>query len=108
MIRGMRFQLSVNLVGITGWIFKVFRSRANGPILKSVLFWKGTLIKLATGFCVAFCKSSVEVPAGGACCEVWLQTRRGITKNNAKQTSMRRCDCIYQILLSFQFFGSAI
>jgi hypothetical protein len=34
------------------------------PMLKLPLSWTGTLIRLATGFCVAFCSCSAPASAG--------------------------------------------
>jgi hypothetical protein len=55
MVRVMRFQSSVSLIGITGWMFRIQTLRFSGPVLK--LFWNGTLIRSAAGFCVFFARS---------------------------------------------------
>src|SRR5215831_20249117 len=42
-------------------MFRTFWVRSSGPIPKLLLFCSGTLIRLATGFCVAFCNSPVAL-----------------------------------------------
>src|SRR5215468_2291252 len=49
MVRVMRFQSSVSLIGITGWMFRSQTLRFSGPVLKLKLFWNGTLMRSATG-----------------------------------------------------------
>ena len=71
MVRVMRFQSSVSLIGITGWMFRIQTLRFSGPVLKLKLFWNGTLIRSATGFCVFLARSvslSSFPPAGAATC----------------------------------------
>jgi hypothetical protein len=63
-VRVIRFQRSLNLKGITGWKLSTFSVRSRGPKLKSVLFWKGTLIRLAIGFCACFASACVSSLAG--------------------------------------------
>ena len=70
MMRVMRFQSSVSLIGITGWMLRSQTLRFSGPVLKLKLFWKGTLIRSATGFCVCLARSVslwVSPPDGAAC-----------------------------------------
>src|ERR1035441_630642 len=64
-MRAIRFQFSLMLMGMTGWIFNTFRVRSYGPLPKAVLFWSGTLISEATGFCAAFASASVSPAASG-------------------------------------------
>src|ERR1019366_5879615 len=44
----------------TSWV------RLYGPMLKLLLFWTGTLMSEATGFCTAFCRSAVADASLGA------------------------------------------
>jgi hypothetical protein len=53
------------LTGMTGWIFNTSCVRLYGPTPKAVLFWSGTLIIDATGFCAAFASASVSPSAAG-------------------------------------------
>ena len=62
-VRVMRFQSVLISIGITGWMFRMFCVPLSGPTLKLVLFWNGTLIRLATGFCASFASSSVVISA---------------------------------------------
>src|SRR5450755_2028410 len=41
-------------------MFRTSCVRLYGPILKLLLFWTGTLISEATGFCVAFCNAAAS------------------------------------------------
>src|SRR5215831_13078593 len=61
MTRLIRFQFGVRCTGMTGWMFSTFWVPLYGPTPKFVLSCSGTLIRLATGFCVAFCNASVEL-----------------------------------------------
>src|SRR5262245_40034504 len=56
-VRVIRFQVSVSLIGTTGCTFMIQTVRFSGPVLKLKLCWKGTLIRSATGFCVCFARS---------------------------------------------------
>src|SRR6185503_11838437 len=60
MVRVMRFQSAFSLIGITGWTLRIqtISSLLPAPTLK--LFWKGTLMRSATGFWV-FLASSVAL-----------------------------------------------
>ena len=50
-------------IGITGWMFRMFCVPLSGPVLKLVLFWKGTLTRLPTGFCAILASSSALISA---------------------------------------------
>src|SRR5208282_428960 len=63
--RVIRFQFFATLNGITGWMFRTFWTRLSGPMPKFQLSWKGTLMRLAMGFCAAFLSSSAFVAAAG-------------------------------------------
>ena len=64
MVRVIRFQSSVSLIGITGWTFRIQTVSSLLPAPKLKLFWKGTLMRSATGFCVFFANSvSLSVAA---------------------------------------------
>src|SRR5262249_12543205 len=54
MVRVIRFQLSLNRKGITGWTFMIQIVSCLLPAPKLNLFWKGTLMRSALGFCVFF------------------------------------------------------
>src|SRR5262249_5065165 len=72
MVRVMRFQSSVSLIGISGWMFRSQTLRFSGPVLKLKLFWNGTLIRSATGFCVFFARAVlVSWPDGAAVSVAW-------------------------------------
>src|SRR5580704_11069013 len=66
-MRVMRVQFSARRAGITGWMLSTSWVRSFEPIPKLLLFWMGTLIRLATGFCVAFCNASVLLVAAAVC-----------------------------------------
>src|ERR1700734_1552435 len=55
----MSITLSLSFAGITGWILKMFPVLLYGPMPKLLLFCSGTLIRLATGFCVALANAAV-------------------------------------------------
>ena len=60
MIGTMARVMSVALpsdAGYTGCMFNVFRVRSNVPMPVSTLYWKGTLIRLATGFWICLSRS---------------------------------------------------
>src|SRR5579863_6988338 len=61
------FQLLEKSTGTTGWILRTSCVLFPGLTPKLLLFWTGTLIRLATGFCVAFRKASVFVAAAAVC-----------------------------------------
>ena len=63
--RMIRFQLSLTFTGITGWMFNTSWVRYPGSMPKLLLFWTGTLMRLATGFCAAFLNASVFAAAAG-------------------------------------------
>src|SRR5216683_697099 len=53
-VRVMRFQSWLKVIGTTGWMLRTFwvlPLLLGGPFPKLVLFWNGTLTTLATGFC---------------------------------------------------------
>src|SRR5262245_65203915 len=58
MVREITFQSAFKRIGTTGWMLSISCVRLNGPELKLVLPWNGTLTRSAIGFCDAFCKSS--------------------------------------------------
>src|SRR5208337_496805 len=62
MVRVIRFQFSFRLMGMTGWTLRLYCVVWFGPTLKLKLFWKGTLMSLATGFCASLASSSVLSP----------------------------------------------
>src|SRR5277367_1974310 len=69
MVRVMRFQSSLNEIGMTGWTFRLYCMTLFGPMPKLKLFWKGTLIMLAMGFWAALASaswSSAALAAGSA------------------------------------------
>src|SRR5215470_20035893 len=57
-VREMTFHCAFKLIGTTGWMLRTFCERPNGPLLKLLLFWNGTLINEAIGFCDALARSS--------------------------------------------------
>jgi hypothetical protein len=63
MVRVMTFQSALTLIGTTGWILRMFCVPFCGPTLKLVLFWNGTLIMFAIGFCASFASSSALIAA---------------------------------------------
>lgn len=65
----MTFQSGVTWIGITGWMFRMFRMSCVplfGPKRKLVLFWNGTLIRSPTGFCSFLANSVALSLASGA------------------------------------------
>src|ERR1039458_6939104 len=89
-MRVIRFQLSFSLTGITGWMFSTSCVRLYGPTLKLLLFWMGTLMRLATGFWVAFASDSVSAPvAGGASATRGLAGPTGVSCANAGMTGKK-------------------
>src|ERR1700734_1541741 len=66
--RTMRFQSFDTLIGITGWMFRTFWVRSDGPMLKLKLSWIGTLTRLAIGFCAGFLNASLFVAAAVVSC----------------------------------------
>src|SRR5271170_3099566 len=62
MVRMMRFQCSSSEMGITGWMFTLYCMAWLGPMPKSQLFWKGTLIRFATGFWSFLARSASSLP----------------------------------------------
>src|SRR5262249_12142129 len=93
MIRVMRFHSSLRWIGITGWTFKTQTVRFSGPVLKLKLFWNGTLIRSATGFCVFFARSVLlsSFPlVGAAACSAWSGlARRTANINTAHRLPSR-------------------
>jgi hypothetical protein len=82
MVRVMRFQSSVSLIGTTGWMFRIQTLRFSGPVLKLKLFWNGTLMRSATGFCVFLARSvalSLSPVDGAAGCSA----RSGLASSTA-------------------------
>jgi hypothetical protein len=69
-VRVIRFQSSLRWIGTTGWMFRMFWVPFNGPKLKLVLFWNGTLIKSATGFCNSLASSVALLPAVSSRCSL--------------------------------------
>src|SRR5215471_15422127 len=61
-VREMTFHCAFKLIGTTGSMLRTFCVRPNGPLLKLLLFWNGTEINEAMGFCDALARSS-SVPA---------------------------------------------
>src|SRR5262249_28991897 len=58
-VREMTFHCALKLIGTTGSMLRTFCVRPNGPLLKLLLFWNGTVTSDAMGFCDALAKSSV-------------------------------------------------
>src|SRR5262245_532206 len=56
-MRAIRFQFSVRWRGITGWTLRTYTIRSLLPAPKLKLFWKGTLMRSATGFWVFLASS---------------------------------------------------
>src|SRR5574338_268682 len=82
MVRVMMFQSLFTSMGITGWMLRMFWVFRSGPKLRLVLFWKGTLMRLPTGFWASLASSTAlssarawlaAKVAGGAA----VTTRRG-------------------------------
>src|SRR3954468_20240187 len=66
----MTFQFGFRWMGITGWIFRISWVPLFGPTLKLALFWNGTLIRSAIGFCSFSASdglSSEGADAGAVC-----------------------------------------
>ena len=63
-VRVIRFQSSLIGMGITGWTLRIQTVSSLVPVLKLKLFWNGTLIRLATGFCVSLARSVTLFSAG--------------------------------------------
>src|SRR5271165_2103677 len=59
-VRVIRFQSLFKLIGITGSTFRFHCVASLGPMPKLKLFWKGTLMRLATGFWVSLASFSVS------------------------------------------------
>ena len=57
-VRVMMFHSLLTEIGTTGWMLRMFCVPFSGPKLRFVLFWKGRLIRLPTGFCASFASSS--------------------------------------------------
>jgi hypothetical protein len=84
----MRFQSSLSENGMTGWKFRKKRVFSSGPTPYSQLAWKGTLIRLATGFDNCLARSWVPLPGGGAA-GAWA--RSGVAASaSAAATTWRR------------------
>src|SRR5215207_5215012 len=66
MVRLMTFQFGLSDNGHTGWMLSRFWTSPSGPYPKFVLFWNGTLIIAAMGFCAAFARSCWAVAGSGA------------------------------------------
>src|SRR5262245_6792674 len=58
-VREMTFHCAFKLIGTTGSILRTFCVRPNGPLLKLLLFWNGTVTSDAMGFCDALARSSL-------------------------------------------------
>ena len=86
--RVIRFKLSLNLIGITGWKFITFCVPLLAPIPYSVLFWNGTLIRLAMGLANFFASSAASFAVGGGCpfksVVSWARTKAGKLKKENK------------------------
>src|SRR5713101_8674934 len=69
-VRVMRFQSWLKVIGTTGWMLRTFwvlPLLLGGPFPKLVLFWNGALTTLATGFCASLASissSSCFAPSG--------------------------------------------
>src|SRR5260370_37215163 len=61
----IKFQSSLSFIGKTGWMIKTFAVLCSGPALKYVLFWNGTLIVFAIGFCASCRAFSLSSDAAG-------------------------------------------
>src|SRR5271170_2458290 len=66
-------------------MFKTFSLRSNGPIPQAVLFWSGTLLSEAIGFCAAFARPS---PSAGFACSAGA----GFSCADANMTGKKRMD----------------
>src|SRR5262245_18356340 len=58
-VREMTFHCACKLIGTTGSMLRTFRLHPNGPLLKLLLFWNGTVTSDAMGFCDALARSSL-------------------------------------------------
>jgi hypothetical protein len=65
MVREMTIQSLLKCKGTTGWMLRTFCARLNGPTLKLVLFWNGTLIRSAMGFCASLARFSLPSSVSG-------------------------------------------
>ena len=52
--------------GITGWMLTVYFIASACPMPKSQLFWNGTLMRFATGFCSFLARSASLSPEGAS------------------------------------------
>ena len=59
-VRVTIFQSSLSENGMTGWTLRSHCVTSLGPMPKLKLFWNGTLIMLAIGFCAALANASVS------------------------------------------------
>ena len=60
-VREIRFQCLLIEIGMTGWKFSVYlKPSLLRPPPHSKLFWKGTLISAATGFCSFLASSAAS------------------------------------------------
>src|SRR5271155_120824 len=66
-------------------MFKTFSLGSNGPIPQAVLFWSGTLLSEAIGFCAAFARPS---PSAGFACSAGA----GFSCADANMTGKKRMD----------------
>ena len=62
-VRVMMFHSLLIEIGTTGWMFRMFCVPFSGPKFRLVLFWKGRLIRLPTGFCASLASSSSLISA---------------------------------------------
>src|SRR5262245_15891365 len=91
MIRLIRFQPSVRWYGITGWTLRTQTGWCSGPVRKLKLFWNGTLIRSATGFCVFLARSvSLSSAARREAARTVSNTRRPKTHALMSSSCRRR------------------
>src|SRR5262249_37341087 len=66
-VREMTFHCAFKLIGTTGSMLRTFCVRPNGPLLKLLLFWNGTLTSDAMGFCDALARVFVGASLSPFC-----------------------------------------
>ena len=93
MVRVIRFQSSLSVIGRTGWMLRTFCVWWSGPALNVVLFCKGRLIMLAIGFCAALANASVSSPDAAPA----ASDSTAMNANIIKQTLAVCCILAFQI-----------
>src|ERR1700727_597790 len=88
MVRVIRFQSEESLKGTTGSIRSESWTREFSPTPKLVLFWNGTEIREAMGFCACLAISGESSATAGALCQSGTRTHNILSLYLARRCTL--------------------